>query len=258
MTLILNPHLEGDTFFWPGNATGVLLVHGYTATTAEVRLLGQHLHDHGYTVAGPLLPGHGTTPEAMNRCHWQDWAQAVETAYQDLKARCERVWVGGESMGAILSLYLASEHPELAGILTYAPALLVPPLPVMLAHLLAPFISHIQKGKGKPTAVDDRWKGYPVNPLRSVVQLSRLQREVARRLPRIHQPLLIVQGRLDETIDPRSGDVMMRNTASTLKELYWLEDSTHCVILDQEWDKAAELTLAFMNKVQQPRVKGAL
>ncbi len=248
--LIRNPHLEGDSFFWPGNSTGVLLIHGYTATTAEVRLLGKHLHEHGYAVAGPLLPGHGTTPEEMNRCHWQDWARAVEAAYADLKSRCERVWVGGESMGAVLSLYLASEHPELLGVLTYAPALLVPPLPILLAHLLSPFIPHIKKAQGRASAADARWKGYAVNPLRGAVELNRLQRAVTPRLPRIHQPVLVIQGRLDEAIDPRSGEVIMSKTSSTLKELHWLEDSTHCVILDQEWDKAAELTLAFMKKVE--------
>ncbi len=249
--MIQNPHLEGDSFFWQGDKTGVLLIHGFTATTAEVRLLGQHLHAQGYTISGPLLPGHGTTPEALNRCRWQDWARAVETGYQELKNRCARVWIGGESMGAVLALYLASEHPEVAGVLTYAPALLLPPLPIALAHIVSPFLPYIKKSKGRATAADARWKGYPVHPLHGVVELSRLQRQVARRLPRIHQPLLIVQGRLDETIDPRSGEVMMAKCSSTHKELHWLQDSTHCLILDQDWDRAADLTLAFMKKVEE-------
>ena len=40
---IVNPHLEGEPFFWPGGPDGVLLVHGYTATTAA---------DGTYTIAG--------------------------------------------------------------------------------------------------------------------------------------------------------------------------------------------------------------
>ena len=31
---ILNPELEGGSFFWKGGETGVLLLHGLTATTA--------------------------------------------------------------------------------------------------------------------------------------------------------------------------------------------------------------------------------
>jgi hypothetical protein len=57
-----NPHLEGDSFTWESGPLGILLLHGFTATTAEVRPLAKLLHQDGYTVSGPLLPGFGTTP----------------------------------------------------------------------------------------------------------------------------------------------------------------------------------------------------
>ena len=63
--MILNPHLEGDSFFWEGGEVGILLIHGFTATTAEVRPLAEFLHKNGYTVAGPLLPGHYTKPDDL-------------------------------------------------------------------------------------------------------------------------------------------------------------------------------------------------
>jgi len=248
-TLLRNPHLDGDSFFWQAGPTGVLLVHGFTATTAEVRLLGRYLHERGYTVAGPLLPGHGTTPEDMNRRRWQDWTGAVEQAYGQIAARCERVFIGGESMGAVLALYAASEHPEAAGILLYAPALLLPASRMWPIRLLAPFVPYVNKPVNPPRASDARWQGYSVNPLRGVAQLNQLQREARRRLPRIHQPVLVVQGRLDQTIDPRSGEVILRETASTDKELRWLEQSPHCIILDQEWEPASELALRFIERV---------
>ena len=60
-----NPQLDGEDFFVQGNSTGILLIHGFTATTTEVRLLAENLHHVGFTVAGPLLPGHGTHPEDL-------------------------------------------------------------------------------------------------------------------------------------------------------------------------------------------------
>jgi carboxylesterase len=245
---IRNPHLDGDSFFWEAGTTGVLLTHGFTATTAEVRLLAKYLHERGYTVAGPLLPGHGTTPEEMNHCKWEDWTRAVEDAYKQLAARCERVFIGGESMGALLTLYLGSEHPQAIGILAYAPALLVPQQSMLLARLLALFKPYVVKPVRAPSAADPHWKGYTVNPLRAVVQLNALQREVRRRLPRIHQPILVTQGRLDQTIDPRSGEIILREVGSTVKEMHWLERSTHCVILDQEWEQVAKVTVRFMER----------
>jgi carboxylesterase len=165
--LLVNPHLPGAAFFWQGGPVGVLLVHGFTATPAEIHLLGQYLHARGFTVAGPLLPGHGTTPQDANRTRWQAWVEAVEVSYRQLVARCDTVFLGGESTGGLLALYLAAEHPQAAGILTYAPALITAPAygPFLLP-LLAPFIPYLAKPKSNhpPTPADERWQGYPVNP----------------------------------------------------------------------------------------------
>ena len=66
----------------------------------------------------------------------------------------------------------------------------------------------------------------------------------------ISQPLLNIQGRLDVVIDPRNGDVIFQEVKSQIKEMHWLENSTHVVVLDQEWERAAELTLDFIRKVE--------
>jgi carboxylesterase len=238
-----NPHLEGGPFFWKGNQTGILLCHGFTATTAEIRLLAQQLHQQGFTVSGVLLPGHGTTVEEMNRCKWQDWTRAMETVYQQLVNTCQTIYVGGESMGAILALWLASQHPEIKAVLTYAPALRVPRLKK------AVWLSYFANVHDKPV-VDDGlpWQGYTVYPLKAARQFYRLQREVTQKLPTIHQPILIVQGRKDKTIDPGCGQIIQKQTGNPLTELHWLEDSPHVLLLDHELDQAVQLTLSFIHK----------
>ena len=77
--------------------------HGFTGTPQGLREWGQHLADLGYTVRIPRLPGHGTTWQEMNRTRWQDWYAAVDTAFRDLHARCDHVFVGGLSMGGALA-----------------------------------------------------------------------------------------------------------------------------------------------------------
>ncbi len=243
-----NPHLEGTTFFWEGGPVGVLLSHGYTATTAEVRLLGRYLHERGYTVSGPLLPGHGTTPQEMNRCRWQHWTEAFEAAYRELASRCERVFVGGESMGGLLALHLASYHPEIAGVMAYAAAIAVPlkRWQAVLLPLLAPLGIMLPKGPSTPSAADARWQGYDENPLRATRQLFALQAATRARLTAITHPILIVQGRLDTAVDATAPQIIYDSVRSTQKYLYWFEHSTHCVLLDQEWEEVAELTLRFI------------
>jgi carboxylesterase len=251
--MIKNPHLEGDPFTWQGGPTGVLLVHGFTATTAEVRPLARCLCEHGYTVAGPLLPGHNSTPEDANRFHWRDWVRCVEIAYRELAARCSRVIVGGESTGALLALYLASEHPEVAAVLSYAPALKLTlrHRDIVGVYLLAPFKPYVTKQHRAPalsSGGDHLWRGYPVNPLRGTIELFTIQRAVRPRLSRVQQPLLVIQGRNDPTVHSSAPEMVYREVGSTVKELHWFDRSAHKVILDDEREQVFALTLAFIEK----------
>jgi carboxylesterase len=243
-----NPHLEGGSFFWEGGPTGVLLCHGFTATTAEVRLLARSLQGCGYTIAGPLLPGHGTTPEDCNRFTWQDWYFSVEQAYLQLASHCQHVIVGGESTGALLVLRLAAMHREAAGILCYSPALRLKLNRgiIFILSLCAPFLTSIPK---TPSKDDNPWQGYTVQPLKAAAQLLRLQKVIYPLLPEIKQPILIIQGRLDPTVHPQAPQLVYEKVSSSIKELHWLEHSTHCVILDKEHDLAANMTIDFLRRV---------
>jgi carboxylesterase len=100
-----------EPFFFHGSEdVGVLLVHGYSGTPAELRELGERLHtDNNYTVLGILLPGHGTDPHDLERIKWQDWYLAVEAGVKMLKQTCRKVVVIGMSMGSLLTLMAASE-----------------------------------------------------------------------------------------------------------------------------------------------------
>jgi carboxylesterase len=244
---LVNSHLEGGPFFWEAGPVGVFLSHGLTATCAEVRPLAKRLHAAGFTVAGALLPGHGTLPQDLNHVRWQDWVQTGEETYQQLKARCQSVFVGGESMGGVLALYLASQHPEAAGVMAFTPAikLNLSALDTLRLRILAPFVPWVPKGSLDGSAL---WQGYPVNPLKGAVQLLNFGQEVKKRLPQIHQPVLVMQGRLDTTVHPTVGQIILGGVSSPAKELHWMEKSSHVVIIDQELDEVTRITLEFLNR----------
>jgi carboxylesterase len=254
--MIVNPELEGNSFSWPGGPVGLLLIHGFTATTAEVRPLASRLHARGYTISGPLLPGHNTSPEDLNRVSWRDWTGEAERAYQELRLHCQTIVTGGESTGGLLALYLAAQHPEIAGILAYAPALRLNRgwSDYLKLYLFAPFIPYVPKFvTPQPNPyTDPLWQGYHVNPLKGTIQLLRLQKQVSAVLGDIRQPVLIAQGRLDKTVHPGVPELISQNISSNVKEIIWLEHSTHCVILDQELDRVTDLTLDFLQRILQP------
>jgi esterase/lipase len=158
------------------------------------------------------------------------------------------VVVGGESAGAVLALYLASMYPEVAAILAYAPALRlkIRRREIVRLRFAALFRPHLPKRNFRH---DPLWQGYPVYPLRGAVELLRLQRATEARLSAICQPLFIAQGRLDETVDPRVPELLVKKTRSQIKAVYWMESSAHCVILDREREQVAELTVQFLDRV---------
>ncbi len=246
---LFNPHLPFESFNLEGtNNIGVLLVHGFTATTAEVRLLAEFLNEKGFTVHAPLLPGHATTPVELNHTNRQAWIDAVEGAYKTLRQEVEMVFVGGESMGAVLSLNLAASYPEIAGILTFAPAIAVPltRFERIMGRLYANVRMSLPKGS---IDVPDKWQGYPDNPLLAANQLFKLQDDTRKLLSKINQPVLIVQGRLDTAISPESGAIIMEGVSSKDASLFWMEESTHVVLLDKEWEQIAEIALAFIQRI---------
>ena len=243
-----NPHLEGEPFFWEAGPVGILLVHGYTATTAEVRLLGKNLHEKGYSVAGPLLAGHGARPDDLNHIRWQDWVGSAEKMYTQLAARCKHIFVGGESMGGVIALDLASRLPAITGILLYAPAIQLTMTPLENVKLYAGslFMSEVARAS---LDSKDQWQGYPGLPLKGAIQLLKMQGAVQKRLLHIKQPVIVFQGRKDITVQASAGDIILQGVSSTLKEHHWMERSAHAIALDCELDAVTELTANFIDRV---------
>ena len=105
-----------------GQRVGVLLSHGFTGSPASMVPWGRHLAGHGYGVAVPRLPGHGTSWQELNKCRWADWYGEVQRAFDKLAANCDQVVVGGLSMGGGLVLQLAAERGrDVAGIVLNSP-----------------------------------------------------------------------------------------------------------------------------------------
>ena len=52
---------------------GVYLIHGFSSSTYEVKLLAEFLASKQIHVVANNLPGHGTTINDCNRVKYQDW-----------------------------------------------------------------------------------------------------------------------------------------------------------------------------------------
>jgi carboxylesterase len=237
-----NPQADGSSFEWKTDSNvGIVCLHGFTATTMEVRRFATGLFEHGYNMAGPLLPGHGVSPEAMNKVTWRDWYKAAEESTLNMQSRCQKVFIAGESTGALLSLLLAANLPSISGVLIFAPALRIPG--IWKTRLIWPFKEYVYK---KHIDLSSPWQGFNVIPLHGASELSKLQFEVTRNLHKVFVPMIIFQGKLDQTIDPMSAVRVLERVSSEDKQLVWLTNSPHVILLEGPFDEVLQLSLNFI------------
>jgi carboxylesterase len=233
-----------ESFRFAGGTTGVLLQHGFTGCPASMRPFGEWLAARGLTVAGPRLPGHGTSWEDLEGTTWHDWERESESALEDLAARCSTVVAVGLSMGGALVLHLGAKHPALLkGVVTINGDIRRPTL--ALASILRLFMRSTKgvgndiKKAGQDEIVYDRV------PLRSAVQLGKLYRTAQQELPSVRLPLLVFSSTVDHIVKPSNSRYIYERAGSDHKELIRLPNSYHVATLDFDADLIFERTLAF-------------
>ncbi|GAB3685387.1 alpha/beta hydrolase [Angustibacter aerolatus] len=233
-----------------GGDVGALVLHGFTGSPQGVRPWGEALAAGGLTVRVPRLPGHGTTWQELNTTRWADWYTAAETALVELRSRCSTVVVAGLSVGGALALALA----ELRGADVDAIALVNPAvrfddprlraLPV-LKHLV-PSLSGIGSDIAKEGAVELAYPRLPLKALHSVVGGIA---EVARELPRVTQPLLVLHSPQDHVVPPSSSELVLSRVSSKDVTDVVLGRSYHVATLDHDASTIEHETLKLAQRV---------
>lgn len=241
--IFINPELDGNSFTYPGNRVGILLIHGFRATTAEVRLLADQLSGKGYTIHAPLLSGHGTTLQDLNNTTFRAWLEDAETGYLFLKQNCDRVFVAGESMGGLLALHLAAKYPDIRSTVCYSPAILVDKL--WLTPILKYVIKELPNSQSKDSLP---WKGYRSIPTKASAELYALQRYVRSILKQVKQPICVFIGGEDRRIAKESGNFILDRVSSNDREIYFFDKSPHCMILSEDLPMISQRTAQFIEK----------
>jgi carboxylesterase len=185
---------------------GILLVHGFTASPAEMRPMGEYLAARkGWRCKGILLPGHGTRIEDMRKTTGADWVDSVEKTLKELSRECRHVFLAGLSLGAVLSCHVALraiKDEKLRGMILMAPAFGVSTKKAIGVRLLSPFVKLRAKGtRASDYFLDHGLYSYVHNPLNRVMELLRLGSESVRRLPELKKlPTVLFVGDLESTV----------------------------------------------------------
>ena len=241
--------MEGaETFLLEGNnGKAVLLLHGYTGTTAEMRPLGNHLHSLGYTVLCPRLPGHGTSVEDLKETVASQWVAAAKLGYAILAKQYSKIYVAGLSMGALLAIVIAAtEKVERAALLA---------TPIFLQDKRAPFlpilryfIHYLPKHKRNYHEMQKYCQAYDRMPTKPLTSLFALIKACKKELvQKITVPCIVLQSTIEHTVKPKSAQYIYDNlgTPKEAKKLVWLEKSGHILTLDAEHEKVFQTVADF-------------
>lgn len=232
-----------------GRRIGCLLVHGLTSTPQSVRRLGEYMAAHGIDVEAVLLPGHGTSPEDLERTHWMDWYGEVRDGLRRLRPRCDALFVCGQSMGGALALR-AAVHEPVDGVISLAGFLYLRDWRVRFLPLMKRIVRW-RKCIGNDIADPDSRDEvcYDRMSLQTVEELVALGAAVRPEITEIEVPALIVQSRVDHVVPADTADFIYDHIASRDKELLRLEHSYHVVSMDYDADVVADRAVRFMRRV---------
>ncbi|MFQ4149940.1 alpha/beta fold hydrolase [Arthrobacter sp. LAPM80] len=212
---------------------GVALCHGFTGSTVSMQGWSDYLADAGFAVNMPLLAGHGTTWQELNKTPWEHWYRDFEASYLELAARCERVYVAGLSMGGALALRVAALHP-VAGVAVVNPGLTFDDKKAKYSSLLkyvvksVPAIGNDMKRQGVSEGA------YTRTPVAAVHQLSKLFTDTINLLPRVTAPTLVFRSTVDHVVPESSIEVIKERIGSTDLHVVPLENSYHVATMDND------------------------
>jgi carboxylesterase len=233
----------------PG-AAGVLVCHGFTGNPSSMRPLAEAFAAAGFTVELPRWPGHGTTLEDMLTTTWDDWSSAAEAAYAGLAARCERMVVAGLSMGGTLATWLATRHPEIAGLVLVNPA--VEPLADSFVDVMKGILESgtaatpgIGSDIAKPGVAES---AYPETPIAPLLTLIAANNAMAPSLGDIRCPILLLTSRNDHVVPNTAGDYLTERVSGPVERV-WLERSFHVATLDYDAEDIERRAIEFARKV---------
>ena len=236
----------------PG-APAALLLHGFGDTPQTLTYLAANLHQRGWTVRAPLLPGHGRTITAWAETRANDWLACARQELDALRRAHSSVALVGLSMGGALAATLAADLPvarpsgdgdgtseegTLCCVARLAPYFALPAWVRVIAAgypvvgAVVPYLS----ARGSFSILDPteraRSLAYGATTPRLVHELGKIAHAGWSALPAIGLPTLIVQSHADNRTTPMVAERAMQRIGATEKRLVWINDGGHVITVD--------------------------
>lgn len=225
---------QPQPFTFEAGNRAVLLLHGFTGHTADVRMLGRFLEKKGYTSHAPIYRGHGLPPEELLKANPAQWWEDVEQAYKHLKnLGYEEIAVCGLSLGGVLGLKLAYSE-KVKGVVPMCTPMFFDN-ETQLSQGFKRFATEYKQLQEKEDRTIEREVTTLIDDSETLFeQISAFIRDVSSQVDTIYTPTFVVQARNDEMINTDSATYIYNNVETDEKSIKWYEESTHVITLGKE------------------------
>jgi len=223
---------------------GVVLVHGFLASPAEMKPLSDKLIAEGYAVYGVRLSGHGTSPVDLRERSWEDWLGAIKQGYEILAAYVDKVCLVGFSTGGILSLIFASESPaNLAGTVVINPPVKFKNKNMIFVPLLyrvSRFVRWASSFEGvmpyRKNITEHARINYRSIPVKGLYELVQMNLVLSEQLDRVKSPCLLMQSSADPVVGADSSKILKEGLINADVTYTEIESDRHGIVYENVAD----------------------
>ncbi|MFS0750872.1 alpha/beta hydrolase [Oceanobacillus sp. 1P07AA] len=238
-----------EPFTFEAGDKAVLLLHGFTGHSADVRMLGRFLEKKGYTSHAPIYRGHGQPPEELIKSNPEQWWADVEAAYYHLQdLGYKEIAVAGLSLGGVLGLKLAYSK-NIKGIVTMCSPMFFDNEQELTKGFRQFSTEFKQLEKKDKEVIEDE-----VNQLMDQSKdlfkgVATTINEVKSNIDMIYTPTFVVQAKNDKMINTDSANYIYENVEASKKDMKWYEESGHVITMDKEKDQLHEDIYQFLESL---------
>ncbi|KAF1295742.1 carboxylesterase [Enterococcus sp. JM4C] len=235
--------------FAPHGKRAVLLLHAYSGSSNDVRMMSRYIESADYTVYSPNFSGHGTLdPLDILTQDKEAWWQDTTAALAFLKEQgYTQIAVFGLSMGGIYAMHaLELQDPAIVG-----GGLFCSPIFPENNHVFENFMLYAKQvmtlAELPSATIEQKLAEFEPLAEKQLAAIQETAQRASTQLSEIKVPVFLAQAGQDKMIDPTN----VFKTAQALKNsrytLQWYPESTHVITVGKDRRQLQQDVLSFLN-----------
>lgn len=226
----------------------VILLHAYSGSSHDVRMLCRRLEQENYTVYTPMFAGHGTmNPQDILKEEVTTWFEETQEAIQFLKNKgYQQIAILGLSMGGIMAMGAL----ELADSAIVGGGSFCSPIFKAENHVPENFILYAKQVLSySDYTVEQQVAMIPQIEKEANRQLQAIESfayQVSQNLLKVTCPVFLAQAGKDQMVNPLTVFETAKALAHTKVSLQWYPNSGHVVTVDKEKKEFEKDVVAFL------------